>query len=149
MTLEASCRTSYFLEFHFTSVFSEHNRVVLLTLAGTLSKTWTNRNLGAARAIELKTRLTVETEPDRSRPVNILATNNPIGLSRCEFRVCMMVREGYNAKRVARELVIGEATVRTHLSSIFAKAGVSGHIELLHRLSTGTASGPLRSSGTS
>ncbi len=135
VTLDSSYRTSYYLEFHSRSVFPEHNRVLLLTLAGTLSKSWKDRSLGAARAIELSHKLAAEHAPERSKSINMLATGNPLGLSRCEFRVCLMVREGFTAKRVAKELNVSESTVRTHLSSIFAKAGVSGHVELLHRLS--------------
>lgn len=148
VTLEATCRSSYYLEFHFSSLFLAHNRVVLLTLAGTLSKTWKDRSIGAARAIELSSRVTIELTADRLKTANILATDNPFGLSRCEFRVCLLIREGFTAKRLAKELNIKESTVRTHLSSIFAKAEVSGHIELLHRLSRGRGSGPLRRSST-
>lgn len=146
VTLESSCRTSYYLEFHFSSLFLEHNRVVLLTLAGTLSKAWQSRSLGAAKAVEISTRLAVEPDAEQANTENLLATDNPAGLSRCEYRVCLMVREGFLAKRIAVELDIAESTVRTHLRSIFSKAGVSSHIELLHRLSKGSS--PLRRSGT-
>ena len=88
--------------------------------------------------MESKTRLRGVTGPVRQRVGNIMTAANPLGLSRSEYRVCMMIRQGYLAKRIAQELVVQECTVRTHLRSIYGKAGVSGHVELLHRLTVGS-----------
>ena len=42
--------------------------------------------------------------------------------------------EGLSARDMARRLSLSEATVRSHLSAIYSKLGVSGRIELLARL---------------
>ena len=135
---EKGFRASYFLEFHFSTPLLEHNRLILLTLANTLSNIWRDRRPGVAQAMESKTRLRSVTGPVRQRVGNIMTAANPLGLSRSEYRVCMMIRQGYLAKRIAQELVVQECTVRTHLRSIYGKAGVSGHVELLHRLAVGS-----------
>jgi DNA-binding CsgD family transcriptional regulator len=56
------------------------------------------------------------------------------GLSPSERRVLEQARSGSTAREIANELSLSEATVRTHLSHIYAKFGVRGRLELLGRL---------------
>jgi DNA-binding CsgD family transcriptional regulator len=56
------------------------------------------------------------------------------GLSPSERRVLELARSGSTARQVADQLSLSEATVRTHLSHIYAKFGVRGRLELLAHL---------------
>lgn len=52
-------------------------------------------------------------------------------LSPREREVITLIGEGLNNKKIAERLQISETTVRHHLTSIFAKLGVSDRLELL------------------
>ena len=53
--------------------------------------------------------------------------------------------EGLSAREIATRLSLAEATVRSHLSTIYSKLGVAGRVELLARMNGG-ASTPSRPS---
>ena len=55
-------------------------------------------------------------------------------LSDREREVLDLALAGLSAKAIASRLVLTQATIRSHLSRIYAKAGVSGRVELLARL---------------
>jgi DNA-binding CsgD family transcriptional regulator len=69
------------------------------------------------------------------------------GLSAAERAVLDLARTGRSAREIADELVVTEATVRTHLSRIYSKLGVRGRIELLARLHPVLAAGPTDAAG--
>jgi DNA-binding NarL/FixJ family response regulator len=48
-----------------------------------------------------------------------------------EREIVGLIGRGLNRKKVAEKLFVSEATVRNHLSSIFAKLGVSNQFELV------------------
>jgi DNA-binding CsgD family transcriptional regulator len=52
-------------------------------------------------------------------------------LSPAERTVVAAALRGLSVREMATELVLGEATVKTHLAHIYAKLGVRGRIELL------------------
>jgi DNA-binding NarL/FixJ family response regulator len=55
-----------------------------------------------------------------------------------ESEVLLLLAHGKSNRSIARELVIGEVTVRTHVSHILDKLGVSNRVEAaLHALRTG------------
>ncbi len=56
-------------------------------------------------------------------------------LSPAERRVALLFAQGLTAPKVATELRISRATVRNHLTSIYAKLGVHTKVELVRRLS--------------
>lgn len=64
---------------------------------------------------------------------------NAFALSPSERRVLEVARSGATAREVASQLSLSEATVRTHLSHIYAKFGVRGRLELLGRLHATTS----------
>lgn len=134
ISLETTRDTTDFLELHFRSALAEHNLLLLVTLAQEMSLSWRGRLPGVTqRAIQMA-RARHAPRPETQDDEEILDPDNPYSLSRCEFRICMMIREGMLARAIADALTIREATVRSHLSAIYAKTGVAGHVELLHRL---------------
>lgn len=56
-------------------------------------------------------------------------------LSPAERRVALLFAQGLTAPKVASDLRISRATVRNHLTAIYAKLGVHSKIELVRRLS--------------
>lgn len=63
-------------------------------------------------------------------------------LSATEQRVVRLVLEGRSTREIAVQLSVSEATVRTHLTHIYAKLGVGGRYELLARAAeAGSATG--------
>jgi DNA-binding CsgD family transcriptional regulator len=71
-------------------------------------------------------------EPDHEGQPNLSQ------LSPREHEVLESATEGLSVRDMARQLSLSEATVRSHLSAIYAKLGVSGRLELLASLK-GTA----------
>jgi DNA-binding CsgD family transcriptional regulator len=51
------------------------------------------------------------------------------GLTQREAEVCALVIQGYSDKEVSKKLTIGFPTVRTHLSHVFTKIGVTSRSE--------------------
>jgi DNA-binding CsgD family transcriptional regulator len=64
------------------------------------------------------------------------------GLSPREREVLDAALEGISARVIAARLSISEATVRSHLATIYGKLGVSGRVELLARLHHGPTASP-------
>jgi DNA-binding NarL/FixJ family response regulator len=62
------------------------------------------------------------------------------GLTPAERRVAALVAEGRTNREVAAALVLGERTVETHLSHIYAKLGVRSRTELARRFRPGEQS---------
>jgi DNA-binding CsgD family transcriptional regulator len=58
-------------------------------------------------------------------------------LSEREREILAAAVTGLAAREIAAKFTISEATVRSHLASIYAKLGVAGRVELLARLNEG------------
>jgi DNA-binding CsgD family transcriptional regulator len=56
------------------------------------------------------------------------------GLTPAEHRVAELVAEGRTNREVAAALFLGERTVETHLTHVYAKLGVRSRTELARRL---------------
>ena len=67
-----------------------------------------------------------DTEPEEDPNLSLLSPR--------EREVLDAAIEGLSVRGMARRLTLSEATVRSHLSAIYSKLGVSGRIELLARL---------------
>jgi DNA-binding NarL/FixJ family response regulator len=70
-------------------------------------------------------------------------------MSRLTFReleIVSLLLRGHRAPAIAKALYLSQSTVRNHLSSVFAKAGVHSQQELIDRLrrSTTQTKSPLR-----
>ncbi|MES2208611.1 MAG: helix-turn-helix transcriptional regulator [Chloroflexota bacterium] len=57
-------------------------------------------------------------------------------LSPAERRVFDLALDGLSTQAIADELVLSEATIRSHLTRIYAKLGVQGRIELLAKMAS-------------
>jgi len=68
-------------------------------------------------------------EPNLAEKCDALAASS--GLSRREREILGYLSQGYNSPYIAQALVISESTVRSHLKSIYRKAGISSRMELL------------------
>ena len=122
-----------FLEFHFNFRILDHDRQILHVLGPVLSKSWSDRTAGVAAALLARNPFPTAQASEKAFE-NILSTSNPAGLTRSEFRLCILVQEGGLPDKVAEVLQISKSTFRSHLRSIYSKTGVTGHVELVHLL---------------
>ncbi len=120
-----------FIEFHFTDRLGPDQNTLLNLMVSTLCKTWTNRRAGLMSELMLAR---TETGSHSNLLAPILSMDNPAGLSRAEYRVCLLLARGLSNQRLREELKVKDATLRTHLSNIYAKSQVSGRSELLYQL---------------
>lgn len=73
----------------------------------------------------------------------VRAPETPDSLTERETDVLRSLAEGLSNKEIARELSIGEKTVKTHVSSILAKLGVQSRTQaVLHAMRVGLISSP-------
>ncbi len=74
----------------------------------------------------------------RHQPSNLapplLGADNLAGLSRCEFRVCMLLSQLVSLEVVEAKMGLSRATFRLHLRNICQKTGCQSVSELTHRL---------------
>ncbi|SDZ50958.1 transcriptional regulator, LuxR family [Jannaschia faecimaris] len=124
---------SDFLEFQFERPLLEHNRQLLEILGSVLSQSWLDRAPGVA-AMLLARQPCQNSEDREPKFANVLSVQNPAGLTRSEYRICMLVQEGRLPDKLSEILQISKSTFRSHMRSIFLKTGVSGHLELVHLL---------------
>jgi DNA-binding CsgD family transcriptional regulator len=73
------------------------------------------------------------TEKARAELGRIGGRTREEGLTAAERRVAALVAEGRTNKEVAAALLVGERTVETHLSHVYAKLGVRSRAELARR----------------
>ncbi len=135
VALQSHCGKWDFLELQFAAYISANERALIELLAHSLAKTWRSRLPGIALKLQHLSRFTRSRPVTEYRGVAILDVDNPAGLSRSEYRICCLIREGMAAKKIAGELDIQESAVHSHLHSIHSKTDTSGQMELLHRLS--------------
>lgn len=126
------------LEFHFGHSPAFHDLDLLAILASTMASGWSKRVPGSISANLEKGRKHLVREVRSDDHIATLDPQNPAGLSRCEFRVCAMMKEGMTVKKISQALTVSPTTVRSHLSSIFSKTGASNQVELLHLLNQKT-----------
>ncbi len=120
------------IEIHYRRDPANHNKDLLKILAPELAAAWTRRIPGVGHQIIHLKEASAPIAPDVSP--SLLHPSNPSGLSRSEFRICMLIRQGVSVEELEIELNIRKTTLRSHLSSIYSKAHVSGCVELLQLL---------------
>lgn len=124
------------LEFHYAAEPSSFRRSVFSAIAGELANSWMRRLPGTGERRARLSQHKAASMPQSLAAQDILSAENPAGLSRSEFRICMMLREGYHLQDICARLGVQKTTARTHLSAIYAKTGMSGQIDLLRSLLT-------------
>lgn len=122
------------LELQYLHSPAQHDLDLVVTLIGTLSSCWGSRVSGVIAKTLVRGRKLSCVEAPYDSDVPLLDCENPAHLSRSEFRVCTLLKEGMTVCAIAESLSIAPATVRTHLSSVFSKTGTSNQVELLHKL---------------
>ena len=130
-----------YIEFHFVEALPRAAQHEIEALVPTIERSWRGRKPGLVTQVIADDRVPVaRREADRaSWDVPILGMSNPAGLSRAEFRVCLMLSRGLSVKAVSEELGLSENTVRSHLRAIYAKTETCSLPELIYRiLSSGT-----------
>ncbi len=131
LALDVGKSVADFLEISASAPFNKHE---CERLCATLARAWRTRPPGLAEMAYQNNRKIQSFEEHRELPKNVLEPSNPAKLSRCEFRVCTMIKYGLTTKSIASELSVHESTIRSHLRSIYSKIGVKGQMELLHCL---------------
>jgi DNA-binding CsgD family transcriptional regulator len=135
VVLESRTGHSDYLEIHHRREAGRSFEAKLDMLGPLLSRFWANRKPGLVADCLGRRKLQRVSGGNAMTPdVPLLSDLNPAGLTRSEFRVCMLVRRGLTVKAISEELALSVTTIRTHLRSIYAKTGVSGFNELAHRL---------------
>lgn len=143
MVLASNQQQSDYIEFHFTRRIERSEKLEFEGLLPTIVRSWTGRKTGIVTQTRMNDRLVRARDSVQAEKLEwdapILGMSNPAQLSRAEFRVCLLLSRGLSVKGVTDELGLTEATVRTHLRSIYSKTDTSSMAELLYRiLSAGT-----------
>ncbi len=120
------------LELHFRKEGLPNWREGVVTLAPELTKIFSQRRPGLV--VEAISRQTVSPMRKSMGDVLILSTENPTGLTRAEWRVCVLISRGLSAQAIGEELSVGRATVRTHLKHIYSKTGMESFHMLARKL---------------
>lgn len=142
ISLGGTNRQADFLELHYSYEMPRDLYALFQKMGQTLATSWGARLPGIAHEAYLQTRSS-PAHLSGNKEVAVLDATNPLELTRCEFRVCTLVREGLMTKAIAEALGVKVSTVRSHMHSIYLKAGVSGHVELLHLLASTPDSEPI------
>ena len=123
---------SDFLEMHLSATFQNRNRTFLEILAPILSQTWGSRAPGSVEALLAGRPFPIT----QATPAihQLLTPDNPVGLTRSEFRICSLIQEGNMPDQISAMLSVKRSTVKSHMHAIYQKTGTSGHVDLVHRL---------------
>ncbi|WP_135450056.1 helix-turn-helix transcriptional regulator [Tabrizicola caldifontis] len=135
--LELQSRFVDTVEFHFRDRLRNHQQLILNSLAPVLATTWQKR----AQGLFTEAILRPPSKASSRDLAPILSAENPARLSRAEYRVSLLLSRGLSIEQVQTELHIRESTLRSHLSSLYAKTNCSNLGELIYRL---TSSAPTR-----
>ncbi len=82
-------------------------------------------------APEVQQRL-VAASLDASEAVRVSRVNLPDGLSAREAEVLTLIAAGLSNSEIARELVLSNATIKSHVNHIFAKIGARDRAQAVH-----------------
>ena len=126
--------TTDVLEVYLSAPLDRPRRAALETLTLAAAEAWGRRPEGRiARILRAAPTIIEHLVPGRLN-VHPLSESNPLGLTAAEFRLCSMMHRGINVNEASKTLGIADSTLRSHLRSIFAKAGVAGQIGLVRLL---------------
>lgn len=136
--LESTGLQQDYMEFHFSNTLGREDKEEIEALLPTLVRAWSGRKTGLVTQAQMDDRMVQARASAKANRLKadapLLGTSNPAKLSRAEFRVCLLLSRGLSIKGLTDELGLSEATVRSHLRSIYSKTNVSGLPELVYRL---------------
>lgn len=122
------------MEFYLSTPLDRQRRAALETLTLAAAEAWGRRPVGRiARILRAAPAINEHLSPRRVT-IHPLSERNPLGLTAAESRICSMMHRGINLSEASKTLGIADSTLRTHLRSIFAKAGVAGQVGLVRLL---------------
>lgn len=121
-----------FLEIYFSAAAQQNWCDGLEQIAPSLVRAVEGRRPGLIT--EALARRVVNVKQKNVGDLPILSLNNPAGLTRSEWRVCVLASRGLAIKAVCNELGVSRATVRTHLKHIYMKTGLENFHMLARRL---------------
>lgn len=131
LTLDVQKSHTDYVELQFRSAPLDHNLDLFRMMAGTLVMCWRRRVPGVVEKTLQRSRLRAVSKQQLRGAESLLGCDNMARLSRSEFRVCSMLRDGMTVTVIAKALSLSKSTIRCHLSSIFAKTETSCQVELL------------------
>ena len=138
LVLEGSLQQHDYIEFHFDHELARSERLEIEALLPTLVRAWSGRKTGLVTQAQMDDRMIRHRAAAQAyrqhNEAPILGMSNPAKLSRAEFRVCLLLARGLSVKGITDELGLSEATVRSHLRSIYSKTEVTGMQELMYRI---------------
>ena len=126
--LGSSKGTKDFLEFHFVDNSRWAGRASVF--GAMLAEVYLGRRVGLIE----QQMMPCETNDGSLEELIILADDNPAKLTKCEWRLCVLISSGLSREGIANELGISKNTVRTHLRNIYGKTGRGSFNALAHRL---------------
>lgn len=121
------------LEFHLSAPLDRGRRAGIATLAAAMALSWGRRPEGRIARI-LRATPAIAGHRSSRRHAHPLSDRNPLGLTASETRICSLIRRETDLTKIAKTLDIADSTLRSHLRSIFSKAGVAGQVGLVRLL---------------
>ena len=138
LVLSSGAQTRDHIELHFREPLSRAIESTISCMLPDMVRVWASRRVGLITRTIINHRSGAPADfHSGGRRVKILGSDNPLRLSRAEFRVCLLLGSGLMVQAVAKELVLSEATVRTHLRNIYSKSECTSLAELVFRLMDG------------
>lgn len=132
--LSSAGDTTDVLEFYLAAPLDRPRRLALEMLSHAAAEAWGRRPEGRiARILRAAPAINEHLSRDR-QTIHPLSESNPLGLTAAELRNCDMMRRGIDLTDASKTLNIVDSTLRSHLRSIFAKAGVAGQVGLVRML---------------
>ncbi|MGV8988931.1 MAG: helix-turn-helix domain-containing protein [Cypionkella sp.] len=139
LVLASGPKTRDHIELHFRDPLTEETEALLRLILPDMARVWSSRKVGLITRTILNHRSNDPWGFRHPTQAKILDTDNPLRLSRAEFRVCLLLSLGLVVQAVAKELCLSEPTIRTHLRNIYAKAECGSLAELVFQLVDGRA----------
>ena len=137
LVLSSGPQTRDHIELHFRDALSRPTETTIACMLPDMVRVWASRRVGLITRTIINHRPGAQSDFHSGGRVKILGADNPLRLSRAEFRVCLMLGNGLMVQAVAKELALSEATVRTHLRNIYSKTECNSLAELVFRLMDG------------
>jgi len=134
LVLSGGVTTRDHIELHYRERLPLPAQATLAAVLPTMARTWASRQVGLVTRTVVSHRIRQNPQPSSAAREALLSVANPARLSRAEFRVSLLLSRGLSAAGVASELGVSEATIRSHLRSIYSKTDVSSLAELLFHL---------------